>query len=144
MCPPSPTCCWRPCRRRRGTAGRRSRRCWRMTSRGGGGGRWAPGGCGGAAGGARGGGLSPGRRGVVQLDPGALRRLDRVSAVVIDSAVLCDGELRLLSAVSTGDVLDDAGVWRAAGALLAGYGRLDLEGPGPWLGGGRDTAGYRL
>ncbi|WP_433462011.1 cation-translocating P-type ATPase [Spirillospora sp. CA-128828] len=87
------------------------------------------------------------RRGVVQLDPGALRRLDRVSAVVIDSAVLCDGELRLLSAVSTGDVLDDAGVWRAAGALLAGYDRDDLEGPGPWRGrpeGGREGAGYRL
>ncbi|MEU4822825.1 cation-translocating P-type ATPase [Actinomadura sp. NPDC023710] len=87
------------------------------------------------------------RRGVVQLDPGALRRLDRVSAVVIDSAVLCDGELRLLSAVATGDVLDDAGVWRAASALLAGYGRDDLEGPGPWRGrpeGGREAAGCRL
>ncbi|OLT14133.1 hypothetical protein BJF79_02865 [Actinomadura sp. CNU-125] len=74
------------------------------------------------------------RRGVVQLDPGALRRLDRVSAVVIDSAVLCDTELRLLSAVSTGDELDDAGVWRAADALLAAYGPGDLQGPGPWAG----------
>jgi cation-transporting ATPase I len=72
------------------------------------------------------------RRGAVVLDPGALRRLDRVSAVVIDSAVLCDGELRLLSAISTSAVLDDADVWRAAGAVLAGYGRDDLEGPGPW------------
>src|SRR5690606_39970560 len=36
------------------------------------------------------------RRGAVVLDPGALRRLDRVSAVVIDSAVLCGGEPRLL------------------------------------------------
>ncbi|MBE1532018.1 HAD-IC family P-type ATPase [Actinomadura algeriensis] len=75
------------------------------------------------------------RRGVVQLDPGALRRLDRIDAVVIDSAVLCGGELRLLSAVSTADGLDDAGVWRAADALLAGYGRDDLQGPGPWAGG---------
>ncbi|QFG27225.1 cation-translocating P-type ATPase [Actinomadura sp. WMMB 499] len=74
------------------------------------------------------------RRGVVQLDPGALRRLDRIGAVVIDSAVLCDGDLRLLSAVSTGDALDDAGVWRAADALLAGYGPDDLRGPGPWPG----------
>ncbi|TDC65852.1 HAD family hydrolase [Actinomadura sp. GC306] len=56
------------------------------------------------------------RRGVVVLDPGALRRLDRISAVVIDSAVLCGGELQLLSA--TGE--DDAEVWRTAGALLAG------------------------
>ncbi|MEV5828654.1 cation-translocating P-type ATPase [Spirillospora sp. NPDC052242] len=83
------------------------------------------------------------RRGVVQLDPGALRRLDRVGAVVIDSAVLCDGELRLLSAVAAGDpgdspddspdgALDDAGVWRTADALLAGYGHDDLRGPGPW------------
>lgn len=60
------------------------------------------------------------RRGAVVLDPGALRRLDRVSAVVIDSAVLCGGEPRLLSA--TGDGLDDADVWRAADALLSGSG----------------------
>ncbi|MFV2176957.1 HAD-IC family P-type ATPase [Actinomadura sp. LOL_011] len=80
------------------------------------------------------------RRGVVQLDPGALRRLDRIGAVVIDSAVLCDGGLRLLSAVSTGDDLDDADVWRAADALLAGYGRDDLAGPGPWPG----ADGWRL
>ncbi|MFD0903503.1 HAD-IC family P-type ATPase [Actinomadura sediminis] len=80
------------------------------------------------------------RRGVVQLDPGALRRLDRVGAVVIDSAVLCDGELRLLSAVATGGTLDDAGVWRAADAVLAGYGHDDLRGPGPWPG----ADGWRL
>ncbi|WP_067634863.1 cation-translocating P-type ATPase [Actinomadura latina] len=86
-----------------------------------------------------------GRRGVVVLDPGALRRLDRVSAVVIDSAVLCDGELRLLSAVSMSDALDDADVWQAAGAVLAGYGRDDLAGPGPWPAGpGGGTAGWRL
>ncbi|MBB4772104.1 cation-translocating P-type ATPase [Actinomadura livida] len=58
------------------------------------------------------------RRGVVVLEPGAVRRLDRVSAVVIDSAVLCSGELRMLSA--TGERLDDTDVWRTAGALIAG------------------------
>ncbi|CND74620.1 CtpI [Mycobacterium tuberculosis] len=87
------------------------------------------------------------RRGVVVLDPGALRRLDRVDAVVIDSAVLCDGEPRLLSAVSTSALLDDADVWRLAGAVLAGYGRDDLAGPGPWPrqpGPGRPGSGWRL
>ncbi|WUI02525.1 HAD-IC family P-type ATPase [Spirillospora sp. NBC_00431] len=79
-------------------------------------------------------------RGTVVLDPAALRRLDRVGAVVIDSAVLCDGELRLLSAVATGDGLDDAGVWHAAGAVLADRDPDDLAGPGPWSGGG----GWRL
>ncbi|MFI0369060.1 HAD-IC family P-type ATPase [Actinomadura sp. 1N219] len=74
-------------------------------------------------------------RDTVVLDPFALRRLDRVSAVVIDSSVLCDGELRLLSAVATGEDLDDAGVWRAAGAVLAGRDPDDLAGPGPWDGG---------
>ncbi|WP_138635967.1 cation-translocating P-type ATPase [Actinomadura geliboluensis] len=80
------------------------------------------------------------RRGVVVLDPGALRRLDRVTAVVLDSAVLCDGELRLLSAVSTSAGLDDADVWRAAGEVLAEHGRAALEGPGPWAGAGRRLA----
>ncbi|TDD38400.1 HAD family hydrolase [Actinomadura sp. KC06] len=73
--------------------------------------------------------------GTVILDPSALRRLDRVSAVVIDSSVLCDGELRLLSAVAADEDLDDAGVWRAAGAVLAGRDPGDLAGPGPWHGG---------
>ncbi|MEU5994366.1 cation-translocating P-type ATPase [Spirillospora sp. NPDC047418] len=87
------------------------------------------------------------RRGVVVLDPGALRRLDRVDAVVIDSAVLCDGEPRLLSAVSTSGALDDADVWRLAGGVLAGYGRDDLARPGPWPQRpepGRPGAGWRL
>ncbi|MFG2090546.1 HAD-IC family P-type ATPase [Spirillospora sp. NPDC048824] len=74
-------------------------------------------------------------RGAVVLDPAALRRLDRVGAVVIDSAVLCAGRPRLLSADATGDGLDDAGVWRVAGTLLAGLGAGDLAGPGPWQAG---------
>ncbi|TYB42542.1 cation-translocating P-type ATPase [Actinomadura chibensis] len=76
-------------------------------------------------------------RGTVVLDPSALRRLDRVTAVVIDSAALCGADLRLLSAVAVGDALDDGGVWRAAGAVLAGRDPGDLAGPGPWEGGGR-------
>ncbi|MWA05867.1 HAD-IC family P-type ATPase [Actinomadura sp. LD22] len=70
--------------------------------------------------------------GTVVLDPGALRRLDRVGAVVIDSGVLCDGELRLLSAVALTESMDDADVWRAAGAVLARCATADLAGPGPW------------
>ncbi|TYK44634.1 cation-translocating P-type ATPase [Actinomadura decatromicini] len=76
-------------------------------------------------------------RGTVVLDPAALRRLDRVTAVVIDSAALCGADLRLLSAVAVGGALDDGGVWRAAGALLTGRDPGDLAGPGPWEGGGR-------
>jgi cation-transporting ATPase I len=72
------------------------------------------------------------RRGVVLLDPAALRRLDRVSAVVIDSSVLCGTEVRLLSALSVTDALDDADVWHMATALLDGYSQADLTGPGPW------------
>ncbi|RKS72995.1 cation-transporting ATPase I [Actinomadura pelletieri DSM 43383] len=86
-------------------------------------------------------------RDTVVLRPAALRRLDRVSAVVIDSGVLCDGELRLLSAVATGDDPDDAGVWRAAGAVLAGRDPADLAGPGPWTSGGpgeREGPRWRL
>lgn len=40
------------------------------------------------------------RRGIVPLDGSALRRLDRVSAVVIDSAVLCAQPARILSPVA--------------------------------------------
>ncbi|TYC07533.1 cation-translocating P-type ATPase [Actinomadura syzygii] len=76
-------------------------------------------------------------RGTVVLDPSALRRLDRVTAVVIDSAALCGADLRLLSAVAVGDALDDGGVWRAAGTLVTGRDPGDLAGPGPWEGGGR-------
>ncbi|UQA94419.1 cation-translocating P-type ATPase [Streptomyces halobius] len=72
------------------------------------------------------------RRGAVVLNPDALRRLDRIDAVVIDSSVLCDGELRLLSAVSTSEALDDAEVWRLASGLLGACGEADLRGDGPW------------
>ncbi|MDL4815534.1 cation-translocating P-type ATPase [Actinomadura opuntiae] len=80
-------------------------------------------------------------RGTVVLDPLALRRLDRVNAVVIDSQVLCNGELRLLSAVATADGMDDAGVWRAAGTVLSEYEADDLTEPGPWP---ADDGAWRL
>ncbi|WP_433245422.1 cation-translocating P-type ATPase [Actinomadura nitritigenes] len=82
-------------------------------------------------------------RGTVVLDPTALRRLDRVGAVVIDSGVLCDGELRLLSAVALTEGMDDADVWRAAGTVLAGREPDDLAGPGPWPADG-DSDAWRL
>ncbi|MEY9964215.1 cation-transporting ATPase I [Streptacidiphilus sp. MAP12-16] len=82
------------------------------------------------------------RRGVVVLEPTALRRLDRVSAVVIDSSVLCDGDVRMLSALSTGDALDDAGVWRLATALLERCSMADLSGTGPWPSSTPADAGY--
>ncbi|MEU9021473.1 cation-translocating P-type ATPase [Actinomadura sp. NPDC048394] len=82
-------------------------------------------------------------RGTVVLDPVALRRLDRVGAVVIDSGVLCNGELRLLSAVALVGDMDDADVWRAAGTVLAGCDTGDLAGPGPWPADGHSGA-WRL
>ncbi|MFF4696528.1 cation-translocating P-type ATPase [Streptomyces chattanoogensis] len=80
------------------------------------------------------------RRGVVVLNPVALRRLDRIDAVVIDSSVLCNGELRLLSAVSTSDAHDDAAVWRLASGVLGACGESGLRGAGPWPG----SEGWRL
>ncbi|MFP3963996.1 heavy metal translocating P-type ATPase, partial [Actinomadura fulvescens] len=56
------------------------------------------------------------RRGVVALDGSAYRRLDRVSAVVIDSRVLCQESLEILEA----DGPDARKVWRAATRLLGG------------------------
>ncbi|WP_225850698.1 cation-translocating P-type ATPase [Streptomyces sp. HPF1205] len=75
------------------------------------------------------------RGGVVPLDSGALRVLDRVTTVVIDSAALCTDRPRLLSATAAGD-LDEAGVWSAAHDALAGRRLADLAGRGPWGGNG--------
>ncbi|TDC84171.1 heavy-metal-associated domain-containing protein, partial [Actinomadura sp. 7K507] len=80
-------------------------------------------------------------RGAVVLQPAALRRLDRIDAVVIDSAALCAREPRLLSAAATGgdpgdpgdhNDPDDAAVWRMAAESLEGRDWDDLAGPGPW------------
>ncbi|MHB1594464.1 MAG: HAD-IC family P-type ATPase [Streptosporangiaceae bacterium] len=69
------------------------------------------------------------RHGVIPMDRSALRRLDRISAIVIDSAVLCTPRPRLL------DVRADGGeetIWRAAATLLRDLSVRDLQGPGPW------------
>ncbi|MER5184453.1 HAD-IC family P-type ATPase [Streptomyces sp. NPDC002896] len=78
------------------------------------------------------------RDGVVAMDGTALRLLDRVSTVLIDSTVLCEPRPRLLSAVATGR-LDEADVWRAGQSALLGRSLQDLWGPGPWV-----CEGWRL
>ncbi|HEV2639152.1 MAG TPA: cation-translocating P-type ATPase [Actinocrinis sp.] len=59
------------------------------------------------------------RRGVVPMDASALRRLDRVSVIVIESTVLCSARPRILSAAAIGTGLDDAKVWQIAERVLA-------------------------
>lgn len=71
--------------------------------------------------------------GAVPMDGEALRLLDRITAVVIDSRTLCTAQPRVLSALATGD-LDDAAVWGVAHSLLAGRSSSDLAGEGPWAG----------
>jgi cation-transporting ATPase I len=82
------------------------------------------------------------RDGVVPMNGAALRQLDRISAVVIDSAVLCTSHPRLLSVTATAatDSLDEAAVWAAAQTLLADLSPRGLYGPGPW----HDSRGWRL
>ena len=63
------------------------------------------------------------RRDLLVMDTAALRRLDRISAVVIDSVTLCAPRPRILSAVATSPGFNDAEVWRTSAALLGG---LDL------------------
>ncbi|WP_307795128.1 cation-translocating P-type ATPase [Actinacidiphila acididurans] len=75
------------------------------------------------------------RLGVVPMNGNALRVLDRVTTVVIDSAALCAASPRLLSAVA-GDDLDEAGVWSAAQSVLSGRPAAELAGAGPWSGNG--------
>ncbi len=65
-------------------------------------------------------GMELARRGVIPLDNTVLRRLDRVSAVVIDSAVLCSPRRRILAAESAGRDLSSAEVWQYAEQVLAG------------------------
>jgi cation-transporting ATPase I len=71
------------------------------------------------------------RDGVVPMNGAALRVLDRVTTVVIDSPVLGAPRARLLSAATAGD-LDEAGVWSAAQSVLAVRSLQDLSGRGPW------------
>jgi cation-transporting ATPase I len=72
------------------------------------------------------------RRGVVPLDGGALRRLDRVDTVVIDSSVLCGSRPQILSAVATSRGMTDAEVWRSAAGVVRGRKLTELRGEGPW------------
>ena len=63
------------------------------------------------------------RRGVVPMDGTALRRLDRIDTVVIDSSVLCAPKPVVLSASAIGGAdaetgLDDAEVWQIAARLI--------------------------
>jgi len=62
------------------------------------------------------GGLS--RRGVTVVDPAALRHLDRVDTVVVDSAVLHDARPLVLSAMAHADSWTAEHVWGAAQRLL--------------------------
>ena len=57
--------------------------------------------------------------GVVPMDATALRRLDRIDVVVVDSAVLCTTKPRVLSAVATDPDMDDRTVWQLAERLVA-------------------------
>lgn len=72
---------------------------------------------------------------VLPMDPAAYRRLDRISAVVIDSAVCC-GERPVVLAVTADDPAGEALVWRAATGVLRELSVADLQGPGPWEGRG--------
>ncbi|MFI0776737.1 HAD-IC family P-type ATPase [Streptomyces sp. NPDC021212] len=71
------------------------------------------------------------REGVVPMNGAALRLLDRISAVLIDSGVLCTHCPRLLSVVTVGD-LDEAGAWSAAQSVLDRRSLPELSGGGPW------------
>lgn len=83
-------------------------------------------------------GVQLARRGVVPLDGSALRRLDRVTAVLIDSTALCTPRARIL-AVAGEETAQDARAWQAAEHILDGRSPADLAGSGPWA---RD--GWRL
>jgi cation-transporting ATPase I len=80
------------------------------------------------------------RRGVVPLNAAAWRRLDRVSAVVLDSPLLCTDRPQILAAEAAPDAgIASADLWQAATEALGGRSMRDLAGDGPW-----DSAGLRL
>lgn len=74
------------------------------------------------------------RDGVVPMDGTAPRLLDRVSAVLIDSRVLCAGRPRLLSVTTVGD-LGEAEAWSAAQSVLDRRTLRELSGEDPLVGG---------
>ena len=71
------------------------------------------------------------RRGVVPLNAGAWRRLDRVSAIVLDSPLLCTDRPQILTAEPEPDV-EVAAIWQATGGVLRNLSVKDLSGDGPW------------
>ncbi|MDP5185121.1 cation-translocating P-type ATPase [Blastococcus sp. BMG 814] len=71
------------------------------------------------------------RQGVLPLDGSVYRRLDRVGAVVVDSAALCTGPPVVVEAVAEADGWDDAAVWSAATRLLTGDGEEERLRLGP-------------
>jgi len=66
------------------------------------------------------------RRGVVPLNPGAFRRLDRVDTVVVDSSVLCTTRPQVLEVDPASGVEDLAPLWQHAGRLLQGQSYDDV------------------
>ena len=57
------------------------------------------------------------KSGVVSLNAAAFRRFDRMSAVVLDSGVLCGSRAQILAVDATADA-DTRTVWQAAGRVL--------------------------
>ena len=73
------------------------------------------------------GGLS--RRGLVVLDPAALRRLDRVDTVLVDTAVLHDDRPLVVSAQPTADRWTAEHVWSTSQRLLSAETHLPVPPP---------------
>jgi len=71
------------------------------------------------------------RRGVVPLNAAAWRRLDRVSAIVVDAAMLCTNRPQILVAEPADDA-QLAAVWQAADTMLHGHTYAEVAGGGPW------------
>ena len=69
------------------------------------------------------------RRGLVVADPAALRRLDRIDTVIVDSTVLHDDRALVLSALPLSGAWTAEHVWSAAQRLLAGGDPLPLPPP---------------
>ena len=71
------------------------------------------------------------RRGVVPLNAAAWRRLDRMTAIVLDAPVLCTDRPQVLAADPSPGV-EPATIWREASAVLHGRSMDDVVGAGPW------------
>jgi len=71
------------------------------------------------------------RHGVVPLNAAAWRRLDRISAIIVDAPLLCTDRPQILTAEAAPGA-DLATVWRQANAVLHGRSMHDLGGTGPW------------